>query len=561
MMPLFVGNTTIMRPCSAMCVFLGLSSLPLQQDSSAQVNGKIYHFQKNAFGDSVVKEFNTADLPPELEPQGTDQFSFSARRNLRPEEHSAEAWRRKLVEARYIDVLVPITRRAYCSISIGSSSTSCKISGSRTDTVEAHIELAFFEANEALSASGVPGRLRLARWFLLNDDTWDELAHSYMDIATNLPRLNNGFLDEVNVMRETHKADLVSIFIDDPSSCGLAYSGYPVPAAYGYSVVNYSCAVGYYSFAHEIAHNLGAKHDRVTSNCSGTSCCGNDCDNFGYRDPDSNYRSILAYNCQAKNCARVQMFSQPDYSLVDANGQSQPIGNEWNDNARVLINNWSTVADYYEGPYDTVVSTPPVEAPVGTPVDTSTPAPTKAPATAVPETLCGNGICEPRGGENCDTCALDCIGGTHWGSQCGNGWCEDGETCDSCPSDCPSRIDEATGNTFCCQGGPLGCIADGALGCNNNICWNNRGCSVDKAIEFSYCCGNGICEPGEAVATCSDCVCVDDGVCETWEDTTNCADCQNQDTAGYNCLEYLKVCQGVTPDPCCNGCGSNGRCI
>merc|ERR1711862_1051276 len=49
---------------------------------------------------------------------------------------------------------------------------------------------------------------------------------------------------------------------------------------------------------------------------------------------------------------------------------------------------------------------------------------------------CGNGICDK--GENCLSCAVDCISGTSGGSKCGNGVCEDGETCFTCPDDCMS---------------------------------------------------------------------------------------------------------------------------
>merc|ERR1711862_835687 len=51
-------------------------------------------------------------------------------------------------------------------------------------------------------------------------------------------------------------------------------------------------------------------------------------------------------------------------------------------------------------------------------------------------TDCGNGICDE--GENCLSCAVDCISGTSGGFECGNDVCEDGETCFTCPSDCMS---------------------------------------------------------------------------------------------------------------------------
>jgi len=534
------------------------------------VDGVIYHFSKDeTTGETLVVETKTEDLPSEMEPTETMDFS-GYNRNLSPDENGYDPHNRQrflATEMRYIDVLVPYTKRVYCSVSTGTSTTTCDKSSSRQAAVDALINLAFFEANTALEASGVPGRLRLVKSYMV-DPTFDELTLSsvYVTLASKLPKAGDGFLDDVLSKREYYKADLVSMFIDEASSCGLAYTGYPVPKAYGFSVVNVNCATGYYSFAHEIAHNLGAKHDRIASNCSGSSCCGIDCDNFAYQDPTYQFRSILAYNC-AVSCPRVQMFSTPDRPFVGADGTPHAIGNDFNDNARHLANNWNLVADFYQGVNDIVPgpTAAPVPAIIAVPATRSpTKSPTRAPVKVT--NICGNGLCEPQAGENCSTCPLDCIGGNTFGSLCGNGWCEDGENCASCPQDCASRLDPNTGRVFCCEGGPTTCTSKGAQSCSNTLCWNKRGCSVAKAEMGTFCCGNGKCERGEKISTCpADCKCVNNGVCEPWEDALSCKDCQEiKSSTALNtitCLEALKVCSGIFPDPCCGKCGSKGRCI
>ena len=54
----------------------------------------------------------------------------------------------------------------------------------------------------------------------------------------------------------------------ETASCGLAWlSNDPKEdfTAYAFSVVSYSCATGYFSYVHEISHNMGANHHRANA--------------------------------------------------------------------------------------------------------------------------------------------------------------------------------------------------------------------------------------------------------------------------------------------------------
>ncbi len=100
----------------------------------------------------------------------------------------------------------------------------------------------------------------------------------------------------------------------------------------------------------------GCKHDRGSDNA-----CSNTNYNYGFRDPQGAFRSILAYNCAAGKCdgyigggcPRVQRFSNNYAKYKLYNGK--PIGNELNDNARKINNVASVVSNYY--PLPTPVST------------------------------------------------------------------------------------------------------------------------------------------------------------------------------------------------------------
>jgi hypothetical protein len=174
-----------------------------------------------------------------------------------------------------------------------------------------------------------------------------------------------------------------------------------------FSVSSYICTTGYYSFGHEIGHNLNLLHDSGTENsCSGTSY------NYGYRDPTAAFRTILSYDCsigQCDNmpksgCSRIQRFSNSNTAYT-YNGKA--IGDAKRDNARQFNSQRVRVASLYpamncqlnsecnDGDSTTIdncntatrvcVFTPgaPVKPPTKAPTRTPTKGPTRAP-TKVP---------------------------------------------------------------------------------------------------------------------------------------------------------------------------------
>jgi hypothetical protein len=120
----------------------------------------------------------------------------------------------------------------------------------------------------------------------------------------------------------------------------------------------------------------GCNHDRGTS-----SACTNTNYNYGYRDPQARFRSILAYSCKAGQCdenagggcTRVQRFSN-NYPVTNVYNGLGPIGNAQNDNARKTNDVAQTVASYFP--------TVPVASPTTTsPTQSPTFSPTSSPST------------------------------------------------------------------------------------------------------------------------------------------------------------------------------------
>lgn len=89
-------------------------------------------------------------------------------------------------------------------------------------------------------------------------------------------------------------------------------------------------------------------HDRGTEN----SCSEAATFNYGYRDPNAEYRTILSYDCKMSQCdampkngcSRVQRFSNSD-SKYTYNGK--PLGDSNRDNAKQLNNVRALVASFF----------------------------------------------------------------------------------------------------------------------------------------------------------------------------------------------------------------------
>ena len=170
-----------------------------------------------------------------------------------------------------------------------------------TNAIKNLITIAVNETNQGYANSDVQMRIRLVH-------TQETAQSETSDFSTMLSRYKStgdGWYDEVHGLRNTYGADLCCIIVNSTQYCGIAYlMGYPSAgfASSAFSVVSRTCATGYYSFGHELGHNMGCHHDR--QNAGGTPAYAY---SYGWRTTNSAWRTIMAYSPGT----RIKYFSTP----------------------------------------------------------------------------------------------------------------------------------------------------------------------------------------------------------------------------------------------------------
>ena len=225
---------------------------------------------------------------------------------------------------------------------------------SASSNIIGEIQLAIAETNQAYLNSNVPHRVRLVG---TTEVSYTETGYLCNHTPSDLDRLRgttDGYMDNLHSLRNSLRADQVTLIVEGGDACGCAFMMSTVSNSFessAFSVVARDCATGYYSFGHELGHNMGARHD-----CYVDSSLTPYAHNHGYvhlsSDASQRWRTIMAYNnlCQASgyNCTRIQYFSNPDISYLGAPTGTTGSGCTAN-NRLTHVNTDLTVSQFRDG--------------------------------------------------------------------------------------------------------------------------------------------------------------------------------------------------------------------
>jgi len=179
-----------------------------------------------------------------------------------------------------------------------------------TTDIVGYIDQVLDETNQGYEQSGVP--VRVTRFCVeaatINDieDTSDFLS-AFRNMKADVTALKN-------------TADAAALLALDFNSCGVAYLNTVTGSGRTISIATKSCALGYFSFGHELGHNFGAHHDPDQAT--------NSYYDYGHGhliaqgSATTGRRTILAYNA-AGHSSRVNYYSNP---AVTFPGTGTPTG-------------------------------------------------------------------------------------------------------------------------------------------------------------------------------------------------------------------------------------------
>lgn len=132
-----------------------------------------------------------------------------------------------------------------------------------TAAMQALIDLAVLETNQAYQQSGVAQRLRLVHRAELPG--YVESGNWGIDMG-RLFNPSDGQIDYVHTWRARSGADAVVMMMDaQGGNCGVAFlmgTLDPGFAPNAWALVSRTCATGFYTFGHELGHVFGLAHDR-----------------------------------------------------------------------------------------------------------------------------------------------------------------------------------------------------------------------------------------------------------------------------------------------------------
>ena len=192
-----------------------------------------------------------------------------------------------------------------------------------TSDIPGYIDQVLAETNQGYANSEVP--ITVTR-FCIEAATINDIQDT-----GNFLRAFYNMKSSRTALRNT--ADAAALLAVDFNSCGVALTN-TVWSGNTLSICQKSCALGYYSFGHELAHNMGAKHN-IEQHTNSLYAYGHG-HLIEQGEASSGFRTILGYTATGHK-TRVNYYSNPN-QIYPPSGT--PLGKEGvSDNVRLLTEN------------------------------------------------------------------------------------------------------------------------------------------------------------------------------------------------------------------------------
>ncbi|WP_082769306.1 M12 family metallo-peptidase [Methylomonas denitrificans] len=136
----------------------------------------------------------------------------------------------------------------------------------------------------------------------------DDEPQNWNDILKAFYDPNDSIFNRIHEIRKQNKANLAILIVGNNNYCGEAKVIAANQPEDTFAIVSHECAADYYSFAHEIGHLIGARHEYCSDSTMEPYPFGH-----GYLSKTLEWRTIMSYAncCQGNNCVRIRNWANP----------------------------------------------------------------------------------------------------------------------------------------------------------------------------------------------------------------------------------------------------------